>query len=154
MFKQIPDEYSGAPGYVEEMLWLIHKYNEASITPGLGDDLECFKRLLDHVSCRIRSKDLPKTDFLTYYQEAQNGQSTDFVSWVDYKVQFIEGKHTMIIKKYAENRTYDKNMLIAQSEAKRELRKLYREVMLVLELLGLFKWVYKEDIKTLTGDLG
>ena len=150
-----PEEWSGAPGWVETLNLLIFKFHEANLTPGVMDDLICFKALLNHGSCRIRAKfGKGKRELLTYYVSDVNGGDVDLIEWFDLKISDIEVVNTRVFKAQNTGEETGQRDLKLQSESKKMVEQLFRELMLTLQLLNVFDFVYKyKDEQDLTRDL-
>lgn len=136
-FDQTMDEWNAVGGYYDELTFRNHLYYEASLTSGIADDLEAFKRLLDHCFCKIKSR-LTKTHIkqLYYYKE---GDPKNVVDWFDSEVKKIEEINTRMMQYRMDGDNLPTYLMEEQSKAKKRLRELHRELMLIMQLLGSFE---------------
>lgn len=111
-------------GYYDLLYRLLHRYYEDSLTPGLGDDLESLKRIIDHISCKIDEK---KPSGCIKTADA------------DKEINKIEHVFSIIQEKRQRGVNMHKTDYEMLSKAKKDLRLLHRKLMYACQRMGDFE---------------
>lgn len=136
----VVNEWNMVAGYYDQLYKLMNIYYEASLTSGIGDDIEAFKRIVDHTECKYTHTPDRLKKIRQYWSETEG--KTLFVDWVDKKLQNVENMSNKHLNRQVNNpgkqMSTTTNDLIEQSRARHELRMLYRSVLQMLQIIGAF----------------
>lgn len=136
-YMQPSSEWNMVGGYYELLYKLLHYYYDASLSPGLYDDIEALKRIIDHYQCKIiaNSKLLKDND-------------QQIVNVLDERIKNVEKEYGDVSKRYAHDSVKKSSAdLIRLSNAKRELREIHRTIMNCIQTIGDFDMRRKVNSK-------
>lgn len=134
----VVNEWNMVGGYYDLQYRLLTHYYEASLTVGIGDDVEALKRFIDHVSCKIRVTPSAKlthgiTDYTT--QKVKDKKLTIMI-WLDSKISMIELLNTELSQK-PQNK-WGREEYKKLTEIKLHMRYLLRDILFICQKLGDF----------------
>lgn len=132
------DEWNAAGSYFDTLNILNNMYYRAKFSTGSQtDDLEAFKSLLDHCSCKFRREGI-KFDLLNVYWKETDGGKKSLLAWFDDSVEEVE-KYILDYEKRRMQGTLNDKAYDTLTLAKKKLRNMHRELMFIMELLNCFR---------------
>ena len=142
----VANEWNMVAGYYDLLYRLLFRYYEASLTPGVTDDLETFKRILDHCCCKIDNMKADKLKYTrTYWVETEQfkDKRPDIMMWFDSEIEKIEGSLAVVMRKYKPGYRPTPQDMEAESSGRKRLRLLMRDLMICMDSIGSFSKEYK-----------
>ena len=134
------DEWNAAGTYFDTLNILNNNYYRAKFSTGSQtDDLEAFKSLLDHCSCKFRREKVEKTLLTVYWREVKGKtEGKELLDWFDETIDEVE-RHILDYEKRRMQGTLNDKAYDSLTLAKKKLRNMHRELLFIMELLNCFK---------------
>lgn len=134
----VVNEWNMVGGYYDLLYRLLHHYYESSLTPGLTDDIETLKRLIDHSSCKLTAKDNNKSFNHIKVWFAGKEYRVPIIEYLDGEVREVEQTLSKYETKRLSGEKIGKNNYVELSNAKKNLRQAHRIIMETFQFMGDF----------------